>query len=345
MSTLNTCFRAWCDWHVWLKLRRAARKSIRDDKRDHWERLATNAADAAAQGDQRKLYSMVRRLCPAPPRPFRGLRKPDGALTQGPEEELAEWDRRMQGTFGARGRADKEPSPLPRAQGALFSLGDVVSAIRKRELDKATAIGPPPVEALRLAERTVARHVLPQLNAMAQEGAVPPEWRRTEVRWIPKPGTEGHDPKDQRGFHLMRPVAASYCTALQRKLQRSWARLWTPCEHGALQGRSIRDPLIATTSMIQRSRAIKQAFVCYFWGLRKAFDLISREQALRTFQEALPEGPLQRALVDRHLVTATYLYCSGRARVQLRAPTWSSTRGLAMAHCICWRLSQILRAR
>ena len=80
----------------------------------------------------------------------------------------------------------------------------------------------------------------------------------------------------------MHPLASSYCTALQRKLQQEWRAWWTPCEHGALRDRSVRDPLIFSSIMIHRARAAKQPFAFYFGDLRKAFDLISRDRVLET---------------------------------------------------------------
>lgn len=301
-------FKAWRVRAQWQRAHRRTRQAIARDKRDSLGAMAESAQKAAERGDQRTLYQMVRAMMPKPMRQHEGLRKADGTLTANAREELATWDTFMAETFGAT-TEPSEVATLPSASGTLVTEPDTLSALRKRKLGKATPKGTPCNEMVRLAEQALTPHLTTEWNAIAQFGTMPEHWRNTELVWIPKPGGTSNNPQRMRGIHLLHPLAAGYCTAIQRKLKRAWRRLWTPAEHGALPHRSTRDPLILVNSLILRARKAKRSFTCFFGDLRKAFDLIHRDRILNGIADLLPEGTLRRATQDRHLALRTTIHC------------------------------------
>ena len=301
----------WASWTKWHRLQRTVKKGLAVDKREDLNSMADSASKAAARGDQRTLYQMVRSLMPRPLRPSAGLRTKEGTLTSSAAEELQEWDSYLAETFQAT-HDTPEVAPLPEAEGTLVTTSDVLSALRKRRLGKATPTGTPTTEMVRLAENVLATHLTPLWNSIAQKGTMPMSWRTTQLVWIPKPGGNPHDPKAMRGIHLLHPVGASYCTAIQRKLARAWNHLWHPTEHGALPNRSTRDPLLLVNSLILRARKLKKSFGCYFGDLRKAFDLINRTKVCQSLEALIPPGPLRRATLDRHQLLCTQIRCEDR---------------------------------
>ena len=65
--------------------------------------------------------------------------------------------------------------------------------------------------------------------------------------------------------------------------------------------------------LMARAQLCKQSFVCYFGDLRKAFDKVARSQVLQTFRDLIPAGPLQRALLDRHVGLGTSIAVDSEA--------------------------------
>ena len=309
---VRSALQAWIAWHKWHRTHRMTKRALDKDKRAHLEDSAAVAQRAALRGDQRTVYEMVRQMAPRPLRNLPGLRRGDGALVANAQEELDEWDKVMRQTYEAHGNMPTE-CKLPPTEGTLVTQADTLSALRKRKLGKSTPKGVPCNEMVRLAEHALSPHLTQEWNRIATEGAMPASWRTTELVWIPKPGQPSNDPRHMRGAHLLHPLAAGCCTALQRRSRGSWAHLWSPCEHGGLPKRSTRDPLIVINTLIQRARKLQRSFSCYFGDLRKAFDLISRDKVVDSLRALLPPGPLQRAAVDRHVDLRTVIRCQDEA--------------------------------
>ena len=313
VPSLRNLWQAWKAHCAWRKAHQAAQRALRADKRAHLETQAQVAAEAADRGDHRTTYAVIRQLIPTPFRAFRGLRTPSGALARTTAEECDFWRHHMLDTFGAW-EGSPHWEPLPPCMGPpLLTTMDVLSALRKRKLGKAGPSGAPCIEAVRLAEAALAPHLNVMWNHIASQGTMPLEWRTSQLVWIPKPGKPADNPEHLRGIHLIHPIGAAYCTALQRRARHELRHLWGPTEHGALPRRSTKDPLAVIRMLMARAQLCKQSFVCYFGDLRKAFDKVARSQVLQTFRDLLPAGPLQRALVDRHVGLGTSIAVDSEA--------------------------------
>ena len=106
----------------------------------------------------------------------------------------------MQEVYQAREQPPSTPPPLTETQEVTFSQAEVLSALRKRKLGKATPKGAPTNEMVRLAEQSLSGTLRDQWNNVAQRDTMPEEWRTTDLVWTPKPGHTGNDPKQMRGI-------------------------------------------------------------------------------------------------------------------------------------------------
>ena len=162
------------------------RHSLKIDRRNQWESIASDAQRAAGGGNMRELYKLARRLGAFKPTPVPGVKRKDGAMTTDDDEGLARWAEHFATLLGGK-QVEKVRAPSPTArddeQAALLcnildlTPGNVAKTLRR--MPRQRAVGPDEIasEIWIAGGDRLAELLCELMKRVVVSGTIPPQWK------------------------------------------------------------------------------------------------------------------------------------------------------------------------
>ena len=226
-----------------LKHRRFHRRDHRLHKQQCLEQLIQEAALASAQGRQRDLHSVIRKLSPKIRRKNMSLRGPKGQLLTPDEENLAIREH-MLASFHDSQAGSLEPRMLHELPFSEIDLRQMLSNTPAR---KAAPVRSCPSAFIKKAAEVIAPRLYTLLGRewKSTYALVPPDWRTSWLCWIPKPGKPLTSMNDFRGISLQDVVGKAVLKSVTlhaRSQCHSQLLAWP--QYGYMKGRSTADAIL-----------------------------------------------------------------------------------------------------
>ncbi|CAE7532903.1 Pol, partial [Symbiodinium microadriaticum] len=237
-----------------------AKKACQAKKRQEILDLLQITEDAAQQGDQRKVYQIVKKLAPWAPRNRVILKDDNGKLTTCKQQEkhecLVSYSKALFAPHTEQPHREQEVLPL------VFTLEEVQHELCITQVGKAVPPGVAPAAAWRISADLVAPLLQKAFEQHAVANAVLPE-KRTDawIVWLPKPGKAPSNPAALRPIGLMSPEAKTLAAIIRNRLfQHIRPQLtWVP-QFAYLPQRDITDALARVHSWMRKyERTIAKA--------------------------------------------------------------------------------------
>ncbi|CAE7194524.1 Pol [Symbiodinium sp. CCMP2592] len=207
-------------WRYLVLFRRASqslRQQSREIKRDFYLRQVAEAEQAAANGDQRGLYSVIRRLKSKGRQRASRTKNPDQTPML-PEQEMQAVLQYSRSTFACMQDAC-EPAAL--LEGLALSNEEYAAQLKSLGLRKAVPQHVAPTAIWRLCATDISRVLGPALRQHFDVGRQPvldEDWTAAYISWLPKPGKRPEQVGDMRPIGLMCPSSKALAGSIRQKL-------------------------------------------------------------------------------------------------------------------------------
>ena len=240
-NVFSTSGGAWCslDKHR----RRSESRAIKLRKHSTYRQVA-EAEQAAANKDQRGLYSVIRRLKSKGRQRASRLQNQD-FTPMTPEQEMQAVLQYSRSTFSCLPDAQV---PAPLLEGLSLSDAEYAAQLKGLGLRKAVPEHVAPTAVWRLCAHEISAILGPALREHFGEGCRPhldEDWTAAYISWLPKPGKRPEKVGDMRPIGLMCPSSKALAGALRQKLAGTLQQLlrWLP-EFAYTRGRGTMHALI-----------------------------------------------------------------------------------------------------
>ena len=166
------------------------RHSLKVDRRNQWESIASDAQRAADCGNMRELYKLARRLGAFKPTPVPGVKRKDGTLTTDDDEGLARWAEHFVTLLGGK-QVEKvrAPSSATRDDEQAAQLCNILDltpenvAKMLRRMPRQRAVGPDEIasEIWIAGGDRLAELLCELMKRVVMSGTIPPQWKGGRV--------------------------------------------------------------------------------------------------------------------------------------------------------------------
>ena len=185
------------------------RHSLKVDRRNQWESIASDAQGAADCGNMRELHKLARRLGAFNPTPVPGVKRKDGTFTTDDDEVLARWAEHFATLLGGR-QVEKvrAPSPATRDDDQAAQLCNILDltpgnvAKMLRRMPRQRAIGPDEIasEIWIAGGDRLAELLCELMKRVVGSGTIPPQWKGGRLARLYKGKGDAADCNSHRGL-------------------------------------------------------------------------------------------------------------------------------------------------
>ncbi|KAL3863347.1 hypothetical protein ACJMK2_005107, partial [Sinanodonta woodiana] len=171
---------------------RSVKRSIKKDKKNYVEMLATEAEEAAHHGNTRDLYATIKKLSGKFAKPERPVKDRNGRAIPDEEGQKNRWVEHFQELLNRPAPAN--PPDVPPAESELpIECGaptkeEIRSAIKHLKSGKSAGPDNIPAEALKADVETSVELLYPLFCKIWEDEEVPADWREGYLVKIPKKG-------------------------------------------------------------------------------------------------------------------------------------------------------------
>ena len=255
------------------------RKSIKADKRNYVDKLASEAERAAHQGNMRELYTTVKKLSGKFNKPERPVKGKDGRIIKDEEGQKERWREYFEELLNRP--APQNPPDIPPAEEDLpIDCGvPTTDEIRRatKQLKNGKAAGPDgiPAEALKADIDTSVDMLRPLFNKIWEEEQVPEEWKEGYLIKLPKKGDLSCCP-NYRGITLLSIPGKVSNRVLLNRMKDAVDTLLRDQQASFRKNRSCTDQIASLRIILEQSLEWNSSLYINFIDYEKAFDSIDR---------------------------------------------------------------------
>ena len=314
---LQGLFKAWILSHRLARLAKDARRKQVELRRDKVTNILQSTQTAADEHRPHKVYQLVSQLKPWCPRPRPRLKSKKGELltARGERDRLISYCRE---TF-----APDLPIPATGDPRLNMTSTDWSKFLGQTKVGKAVPQGCAPAATWKACADLLGPQMAWITRAVEAEGTLPSEWCSPELMWLTKPNKAPDVPEHLRPIGLLTPTAKAAAAFVREQLMPGIQSLLLSVPQFAyLANRDIYDALARVNCQIadikhslaqnvanrfvQRQR--RESTRCSGrWiqpigggavlsvDLHKAFDMLTREQLLRTLSKLDAEEGIKNA--------------------------------------------------
>ncbi|XP_075316757.1 uncharacterized protein LOC142376932 [Odontesthes bonariensis] len=252
------------------------KKSIKKDKRDHFDDLAKQAEEAAGKGNLRELYLTTRKLAGK----FQQVEKPvkdkEGNPLTTTEQQLRRWAEHFNELLNRP--APEAPPDIPPANTELpINTGKPTKVEIKKaimSLKNGKSAGPDEVPAEALKADTALLHSL--FSRIWEEEQVPLEWREGILVKLPKKGDLGNC-NNYRGIMLLSTAGKVFNRIVLERMRDVVDVKLRDEQAGFQKNSSCADQIATLRIIIEQSLELNSPLYINFIDYEKAFDSIDRD--------------------------------------------------------------------
>ena len=256
------------------------KKSARKDKRSYYERLATEAEEAAGSRNMKALYDTARKLSNRPAKKTRPVKNKEGEVLNTTQQQLERWAEHFKDLLNQippEDRADIPPAELPLDINCNPpTKAEIRKAVKQLKNNKAPGPDGIPAEAIKADTETSVNMLHELFTEIWRAEDIPEEWKEGHIIKLPKKGDlsacgnyRGIMLLSAPGKVLNRVILVRIKSAVDKKLRDMQAGFRTE--------RSCADQIATLRIIIEQSLEFNSPLYMNFIDFEKAFDSLDRE--------------------------------------------------------------------
>ena len=259
---------------------REVKKSIKKDKKDYIEELASQAENAAGQGNLKDLYLTTRKLAGKFQQTDKPVKDKDGNPLTSTEEQLKRWAEHFRELLNRP--APETPPEIPPAETELPINCDKPSKAEIRKaivtLKNGKAAGPDniPAEAIKADTETAVIILHSLFSKIWEKEEVPAQWKEGLVIKLPKKG-DLRDCSNYRGIMLLSVPGKVLNRILLERMKEAVDPKLRDQQAGFRKNRSCADQIASLRIIVEQSLEWNSPLYVNFIDYEKAFDSVDRE--------------------------------------------------------------------
>ena len=257
------------------------KRMSRNDKRKYIEDLATEAEDAAENGNQGKVFKILKIITGK----FRGsttapIKAKDGTLLTTEKEQENRWKEHFSETLN-------RPTPIVQAdiEEAEEDLNirtdtpdkeEIIAAIRTLKNGKAPGHDNLNAELFKADPNLAAETLLPLFIAIWEKKEIPEDWNKGTIIKIPKKGNL-QDCNNWRGITLLSIPSKILAKVIIMRISEAVDKKLRNEQAGFRKGRGCTEQIFALRNIIEQCTEWQRELYINFVDFEKAFDSLHRE--------------------------------------------------------------------
>ena len=260
-------------------LSKRIKKSIRRDKRNHIEELASQAERAAERFDSKEVYNITKKLTKQKASSTSLIRDLNGNLLSATEDQQKRWVEHFSSVLN-------RPPPIveadiPPADSELNINIDPPTEIEIRKcigsLKNGKAAGPDniPPEALKVSDESSAKILRKILLKVWETNKIPDEWKEGHLTVLPKKG-DLTQCDNHRGIMLLSVPGKVTSKIILERLKLAVDEKLRKNQAGFRAGRSCADQIVTLRIIIEQCLEMRKPCFINFIDYQKAFDSLDR---------------------------------------------------------------------
>ena len=256
------------------------RKSVKQDKRNHIEELATKAETAAEQRNLKDLYTITRLLSGKTSSPEKPIKDKNGTILNTPDQQKRRWAEHFHELLNrpapeTRANIIPAESQLP-INCQVPTVTEIKAAIKSLKNGKSAGPDGIPAEALKADIDTTAKMLHPLFKQIWSKEDVPKDWKTGHIIKLLKKGDLG-ECKNYRGIMLLSVPGKVLSKILLDRMKGVVDKELREQQAGFRRERSCTDQIAALRMIIEQSVEWNSPLYINFIDFEKAFDSLDRE--------------------------------------------------------------------
>uniref|UniRef100_A0AAV2J1Z3 Reverse transcriptase domain-containing protein n=1 Tax=Knipowitschia caucasica TaxID=637954 RepID=A0AAV2J1Z3_KNICA len=259
---------------------RNVKRSIRTDKRNYLEALATEAEEAALHHRTKDLYSISKRITGKFAKPERPVRDKNGGTIADDEGQKKRWIEHFQELLN-RPAPENPPEILPATSDLpikcyAHTKEEIHSAIKQLKNGKSAGPDSIPAEALKADVDTCVELFYPLFIKIWEEEEIPAEWKEGYLIKLPKKG-DLSSCSNYRGITLLSIPGKVFNRILLNRMKDAVDPHLRDQQAGFRKERSCTDQIATLRIILEQSLEWNSPMYVNFIDYEKAFDSVDRQ--------------------------------------------------------------------
>ena len=266
---------------MYREAHRKVKRLARRDKRDAMDRLAAEAEEAAAKGEQGKIYKITKRVCGK----FKGsiggpIKDKQGKLLTTEKEQDERWAEHFREVLN-RPPPD-ETTDIPEAEEDLDididppTKEEIVAAIKTLKNGKSPGQDNLDAELFKADPELSANIMLPLFTSVWEGEKVPDDWTKGVICKIPKKGALS-DCNNWRGITLLSVPSKILAKVIIRRMSDAVDETLRKEQAGFRKQKGCVDQIFTLRNIIEQCMEWQRQLYVNFVDFEKAFDSIHRD--------------------------------------------------------------------
>nr|KAG5699763.1 hypothetical protein BaRGS_014179 [Batillaria attramentaria] len=259
---------------------REVKRSTRKDKRDYIDNLASQAEDAARQGNLKDLYQVTKKLAGKFQQTDKPVKDKNGHPLTTTEEQLKRWAEHFRELLNRP--IPETPPDIPPAETELPincdkpSKAEIRKAIMTLRNGKAAGPDEIPAEAIKADTETAVNMLHSLFSKIWEKEEVPAQWKEGIVIKLPKKG-DLRDCSNYRGIMLLSVPGKVLNRILLERMREAVDPMLRDQQAGFRRNRSCADQIASLRIIVEQSLEWNSPLYINFIDYEKAFDSVDRE--------------------------------------------------------------------
>nr|KAG5689139.1 hypothetical protein BaRGS_006347 [Batillaria attramentaria] len=259
---------------------REVKRSTRKDKRDYIDNLASQAEEAARQGNLKDLYQVTKKLAGKFQQTDKPVKDKNGHPLTTTEEQLKRWAEHFRELLNRP--IPEIPPDIPPAETELPincdkpSKAEIRKAIMTLRNGKAAGPDEIPAEAIKADTETAVNMLHSLFSKIWEKEEVPAQWKEGIVIKLPKKG-DLRDCSNYRGIMLLSVPGKVLNRILLERMREAVDPMLRDQQAGFRKNRSCADQIASLRIIVEQSLEWNSPLYINFINYEKAFDSVDRE--------------------------------------------------------------------
>nr|KAG5703496.1 hypothetical protein BaRGS_020130 [Batillaria attramentaria] len=259
---------------------REVKRSTRKDKRDYIDNLASQAEEAARQGNLKNLYQVTKKLAGKFQQTDKPVKDKNGHPLTTTEEQLKRWAEHFRELLNRP--IPETPPDIPPAETELPincdkpSKAEIRKAIMTLRNGKAAGPDEIPAEAIKADTGTAVNMLHSLFSKIWEKEEVPAQWKEGIVIKLPKKG-DLRDCSNYRGIMLLSVPGKVLNRILLERMREAVDPMLRDQQAGFRRNRSCADQIASLRIIVEQSLEWNSPLYINFIDYEKAFDSVDRE--------------------------------------------------------------------
>ena len=263
----------------YTKLNKEVKRSTRNDKRNYFEGLATEAEEAVSKGNIKDMYNITKQLSGKRKAGDRPVHDREGNPLTTEDDQRNRWAQHFKELLN-RPDPVNPPDILAATEDLQINCerpehGEIGKAIKM--LKNGKAVGPDgiPTEALKSGAKTSVDMLHSLFGKIWEQGNIPIEWKEAHIVKIPKKGNLA-DCNNYRGISLLSIPGKVLSRVILERIKVAVNEHLRDEQAGFRQNRSCSDQITTLRIIVEQSIEWNSSLYINFIDFEKAFDSVDR---------------------------------------------------------------------